>query len=167
LPGADQRRPVYLAINPNGTISTLVLDDGHVLAEFLAIAYWLALSYPRKRLLAADPLLAARKLELMDYAVGDAHGQSYTRIFINERYLPPGLVDAELARGQQDVQARGRELVAEAFAVTEARLPERGYAIGADFLIADAVLFYVEFWADKTGLPQPARCRWCSVCCAK
>jgi len=37
-------------------------------------------------------------------------------------------------------------------------LPETGYAIGADFSIADAALFYVEFWADKTGLPLPPRC---------
>jgi glutathione S-transferase len=30
--------------------------------------------------------------------------------------------------------------------------------MGAHFTIADAALFYVEFWADKTGLPLPPRC---------
>lgn len=54
--------------------------------------------------------------------------------------------------------ARGRELVAEGFAHIAAGLPDSGYAMGTDFSIADAALFYVEFWADKTGLPLPARC---------
>ena len=29
----------------------------------------------------------------------------------------------------------------------------------APFSIADAALFYVEFWADKTGMELPANCR--------
>lgn len=34
--------PDYLALNPKGTIPTLLLDDGRALTEFQAIAYWLA-----------------------------------------------------------------------------------------------------------------------------
>lgn len=158
LPAGDHRRPDYLALNPKGTIPTLVLDDGRALTEFQAIAYWLARRYPRKRLLPEDPLLAALAIELMDYVVGTVHGQGYTRIFTTERYLPAGLADTDQAAWQQGIQARGREIVAEAFAVIEARLPETGYALGADFSIADAALLYVEFWADKTNLPLPPRC---------
>ena len=158
LPAGDSRRPEYLALNPKGTIPTLLLDDGQALTEFQSIAYWLARRHPRKRLLPDDPLQAALALELMDYVVGTVHGQGYTRIFTTERYLPAGLNPSLLAPWQQGIQARGREIVAEAFAVIDARLPEAGYACGADFSIADAALFYVEFWADKTGLPLPPRC---------
>lgn len=158
MPAGDHRRPGYLALNSKGTIPTLVLDDGRALTEFQAIAYWLARSYPRKRLLPEDPLMAALALELMDYVVGTAHGQGYTRIFTTERYLPAGLADTDLAAWQQGIQARGREIIAEAFAVIDARLPDTAYATGADFSIADAALFYVEFWADKTGLTLPPRC---------
>jgi glutathione S-transferase len=158
MPAGDHRRPDYLALNPKGTIPTLVLDEGRALTEFQAIAFWLARSYPRKRLLPEDPLLAALALELMDYVVGTVHGQGYTRIFTTERYLPAGLADTDLAAWQQGIQTRGREIIAEAFAVIEARLPDTGYAIGLDFSIADAALFYVEFWADKTGLALPPRC---------
>jgi glutathione S-transferase len=147
-----------VALNPKGTIPTLVTDAGQALTEFQAIAYWLARSYPRKRLLPEDPLLATRALELMDYVVGTVHGQGYTRIFTTERYLPAGLADADRAAWLEGVQARGREVVSEAFAIVEARLPDAGYALGSDFTIADAALFYVEFWADKTGLPLPPRC---------
>ena len=154
----DHRRPDYLALNPKGTIPTLMLDDGRALTEFQAIAYWLARSYPRKRLLPQDPLQAALALGLMDYVVGTVHGQGYTRIFTTERYLPAGLTDAEQTTWQQGIQARGREIVNEAFTVIAARLPDTGYAVGADFSIADAALFYVEFWADKIGLALPPRC---------
>ena len=158
MPAGDHRQPVYLALNPKGTIPTLVLDDGRALTEFQAIAYWLAVSHPRKRLLPQDPLQAALTLELMDYVVGTVHGQGYTRIFTAERYLPAGLAGTALAEWQQVIQARGREIVVEAFAVIAARLPDSGYALGSDFSMADAALFYVEFWADKTGLALPPRC---------
>ncbi len=158
LPAGDHLQPVYQALNPKGTIPTLVLTGGQALTEFQAIAYWLARTYPRNRLLPEDTLLAAQTLELMDYVVGTLHGQGYTRIFTTERYLPVDLADADRATWQQSIQARGREIVSEAFAVIDARLPETGYAMGANFSIADAALFYVEFWADKTGLSLPPRC---------
>ncbi|MDR3369505.1 glutathione S-transferase [Rhodoferax sp.] len=158
MPAGDHRRPEYLALNPKGTIPTLALDDGRALTEFQAIAYWLARTYPRKRLLPDDVLLATQTLELMDYVVGTVHGQGYTRVFTTDRYLPAGLADADKTAWLASIQARGREMVTEAFAVIEARLPESGYAMGADFSIADAALFYVEFWADKTGITLPPRC---------
>ena len=158
LPAGDHLKPAYRALNPKGTIPTLVLDDGRALTEFQAIAYWLARTYPRKRLLSEDAVAAAQAIELMDYVVGTVHGQGYTRIFTTDRYLPAGLADADRAAWQPSVQARGREMVSEAFAVIEGRLPDAGYAMGADFTIADAALFYVEFWADKTGLALPPRC---------
>lgn len=158
LPAGDHIQPAYQALNPKGTIPTLVLTGGQALTEFQAIAYWLARTYPRNRLLPEDTLLAAQTLELMDYVVGTVHGQGYTRIFTTERYLPADLADADRATWQQSIQARGREIVNEAFTVIEVRLPETGYAMGADFSIADAALFYVEFWADKTGLSLPPRC---------
>jgi glutathione S-transferase len=158
MPAGDHRRPAYLALNPKGTIPTLVLDDGQALTEFQAIAYWLARRYPRRRLLPDEPLLAAQAIELMDYVVGTVHGQGYTRIFTTERYLPTALAEADRAAWLAGIAARGREIVAESFAVIEMRLPDAGYACGTDFSIADAALFYVEFWADKTGISLPPRC---------
>jgi glutathione S-transferase len=159
LQAGDHRQPAYLALNPKGSIPTLLLDDGTALTSFPSIAYWLARRHPRKRLLSDDPLLAARTLELMDYAVDTVHGQGFTRIFTTERYLPEGLNPAESAQWTAAITERGRAIVREAFDVIEARLPETGYAMGADFTIADAALFYVFFWASKTSLPMPPRCQ--------
>lgn len=150
LMAGDQYTPEYLAINPKATIPTLVRDDGSPLTEFQAIAYWLARSYPKAKLLPGDPDGDARVIELMDYVVGTVHGQGYTRIFTTERFTPN-------PADHETVKAQGLNIVNQAFAVIDAILPAQGYATGA-FSIADAALFYVEFWADKTGITLPENC---------
>ena len=95
----------------------------------------------------------------MDYAVDTVHGQGFTRIFTTERYLPEGLNPAETTQWTAAITARGQAIVREAFAVIETGLPETGYAMGADFSIADAALFYVFFWASKTNIEMPPRCQ--------
>jgi glutathione S-transferase len=187
LQAGDHRQPAYLAINPKGTIPTLLLDDGTALTSFPSISCWLARRHPRKRLLSDDPLVAARTLELLDYAVNTVHGQGFTRIFTTDIYLPeslgphapplrgslppkgadpawdglaPDALDpTDKARWTSAITERGRAIVREAFDVIEARLPETGYAMGADFTIADAALFYVFFWASKTDIAMPPRCQ--------
>ena len=55
------------------------------------------------------------------------------------------------------MKARGREIIAKSFAVVNQTLAGKDYVAGA-FSIADAALFYVEFWADKTDIPLPENC---------
>jgi glutathione S-transferase len=158
LPAGDHRQPAYRVINPKGTIPALMLKDGRVLTEFQAIAYWLARAHPKAGLLPDDPVQAALAMEVMDHVVGTIHGQGYTRIFTTDQYLPEGVDEAGRPRWQEAVQARGREIVSQAFAVIEARLGDDGHVAGPRFSIADAAFFYVAFWADKIGLPMPERC---------
>lgn len=158
LPAGDHRQPAYLAVNPKGTIPTLVMGDGRALTSFQSIAWWLARAHPKARLLPDDPVAAAQCVAVMDHVVSQVHGQGYTRIFTTEAYLPEALPEAEQAVWREAVQARGRELVAQGLAVIDACLPEAGWVGGEAFSIADAALFYVSFWADKIGLPLPPRC---------
>lgn len=151
LLAGDQHQASYLAINPKATIPTLVLDDGRALTEFQAIAYWLARRYPRAALLSGDLDSDAKAIELMDYVVGTLHGQGFARIFTTDRFA----VNQE---DYESVKARGLEIVSQGFNVINAALPAEGYALG-DFSIADAALFYVEFWADKTQIPLPENCQ--------
>jgi glutathione S-transferase len=156
IPAGDHLRPEYLKINSRGTIPTLVREDGHALTSFRAIALWLAETYPRGKLLPADPSAAANAVELLDFALIQLHGEGFTRIFTSDRYL-----SSSKAQGGQllkdDVAAHGREIVSQAFGILEKRLPAEGYAAGPQFSIADAALFYNEFWADKVGIPLPPR----------
>jgi len=151
LPAGDHTRPEYRAINPKSSIPTLVRDDGSALTEFQAIAWWLARSYPRAKLLPGDADGDARVIEAMDYVVGTLHGQGFARIFTTDTFTPN-------AADHDAVKARGREIVERGFALMNASLAGKEYVVGS-FSIADAALFYVEFWADKLAIDLPEHCR--------
>ena len=42
LQQGEQYKPPFTSVNPKSKVPTLVRDDGSVLTEFPAIAYWLA-----------------------------------------------------------------------------------------------------------------------------
>ena len=150
LPRGDHTTPDYLAINPKATIPTLVRNDGSALTEFQAIAWWLARSHPKAALLPGNADGEARVIEAMDYVVGTLHGQGFARIFTTDCFTPN-------AADHDAVKARGREIVEQGFAIMNAMLAGRDYVAGR-FSIADAALFYVEFWADKLGIALPEHC---------
>ena len=52
---AEQKTPEYKQLNPKGKVPALVRDDGSVLTEFGAIAQWLAMTNPDKKLMPTDP----------------------------------------------------------------------------------------------------------------
>jgi glutathione S-transferase len=56
------------------------------------------------------------------------------------------------------MQAFARIVTPERFAVLDTQVTPNAYACG-DFRIADAAIFHVEFWADRTGLDLPPRLR--------
>jgi glutathione S-transferase len=51
------------------------------------------------------------------------------------------------------VRAEGRAIVSDYLAALSEKLSDDGVLLGHPFGIADAALFYVEFWATKTELP--------------
>lgn len=150
LLAGDQNTEEYVAMNPKSSIPTLVLEDGNVITEFQAIAWYLAQSHPKARLLPDDLLAHVRVMEMMDYAVGTLHMQGFARIFTTDQFCAN---EAE----HEEVKAKGREIIDKGFAVIDQRLGGKDYVTG-EFSIADAALFYVEFWADKSGIPLPDNC---------
>jgi glutathione S-transferase len=147
LPKGDHFRPEYVAINPKSTIPTLVRGDGTALTEVQAIAYWLARTNPRAGLWPDDAEGQARALEAMAYVVGTVHGQGFARIFSANTFAR-NLADHE------SVRELGRDIVGRGFAILNNALAVNAYVAGK-FTVADAILFYVEFWADKTNVPLP------------
>jgi len=150
LLAGDQYKKDYLAINPKGSVPALVLDDGSALTEFSAIAWWLARSYPKRQLLPETIEGEVRVLGLMNYAVHTLHTQGFARIFTTERFSPN---TAE----HETVKAQGRQIIDQGFAIVNRELAGREY-VAERFSIADAALFYVEFWAERTGIPLPENC---------
>ncbi|MCB1884484.1 MAG: glutathione S-transferase C-terminal domain-containing protein [Geminicoccaceae bacterium] len=146
-----QKSPAYLALNPKGKVPLLVLDDGGTLTEFPAIALWLALTNSDKNLLPVDPEGQARTFEAMDYVVATVHMQGFTRMFRPGNFAP--------SEADHDaVKARGREIFTTGLDLMAERLGERPYLGGDVLSIADAALFYVEFWATRMGIDLPPAC---------
>lgn len=153
LLAGDQDRPEYRALNPKGTIPMLIDQQGRVITDFVAIAYWLARSYPRSKLLPDDLADQTRILEAMNHVISTIHMQGFARIFTMDKFTanPLGHVDHETVR------QRGEEIVLEGFEAIATLLGEGDYVVGS-YSIADAALFYVEFWADRTDIAMPEAC---------
>ena len=146
-----QYKPDFTTVNPKSKVPTLVRDDGSVLTEFPAIAYWLARTNPAAKLLPDDPDAQARALEAMDYVVATMHMQGFTRIFRPGNFSPN-------AADEDAVKARGREIFEKGLAIMDQALKGKDYLVG-QFSIADAALFYVEFWgAARLKMDLPANC---------
>ena len=150
LLAGDQFKPEYLAINPRGSVPALVRPDGSTLTTYQSIACWLAEAYPDRKLMPADGENQARVMGVMNYCINKLHGEGFTRIFTTERYT---IDDSET----EAVQAQGRKLIERSFAKVEELMKGREY-VADQFSIADSALFYVEFWADHTGIPLPEFC---------
>ena len=151
LPAGDGQKPEFLALNPKGTVPVLVREDGSALTEFQAIAWWLALSYPKAKLLPDTVDKQAEALNVLNDIVGTIHMQGYTRIFTTERYLAR-------EEDRAAVENQGRIIVKKGLAEISKRLQASGGYLFGRFSIADAALFYVEFWAQRINLAMPDEC---------
>jgi glutathione S-transferase len=146
-----QFKPDFTQVNPKSKVPTLVRDDGSVLTEYPAIAYWLARTNAEKKLLPDDADAQARALEAMDYAVSTIHMQGFARLFRSSNFTPN-------AADEDKVKERGKELAAKGFDVMDKTLGGKDYLVGA-YSIADTALFYTEFWgAKRMGMKLPANC---------
>lgn len=150
LLAGDQHKADYFALNPKGTIPTLVREDGSVLTDFQSIAWWLARAYPRGKLLPDNLEGELRVIEVMNYALNTIHGQGFTRIFTTENY-------SHSQSEQESIKAQGHAIVKKGFSLINTLLSGNDYVVG-DYSIADAALFYVEFWADRINIPLPDNC---------
>jgi glutathione S-transferase len=150
LLAGDQYKKDYLAINPKGSVPALVLDDGTALTEFSAIAWWLARSYPKRQLLPESLADEVQVLSVLNYAVHTLHTQGFARIFTTERFAPSSC-------DHESVKAQGRQIIDQGFAIVDRQLAGRDFVVD-HFTIADAALFYVEFWAERIGIPLPDNC---------
>ena len=146
-----QFKPEFTSVNPKSKVPTLVRDDGSVLTEYPAIAYWLARTNPDKKLMPDDVDAQARMLEALDYAVSTVHMQGFSRLFRASNYTPN-------PADEDKVKERGKEIVEKGFAVLDKALAGKDYLAGS-FSIADSALFYVEFWGGKRmNMKLPPNC---------
>lgn len=78
--GGEQHRPEYRAVNPAGVVPSLVLDDGTILTQSLAILEYLDEWRPAPGLLPADPVERAQVRAAAQQIASDIHPINNLRV---------------------------------------------------------------------------------------
>jgi glutathione S-transferase len=148
----ETRTPQFLAMNPDGRIPTIQLDDGRHLAQSDAILWYLAEGTP---FLPSERFARAQVLQWMFFEQYSHEPYVATPRFI-VRHLPAD--DPRRAELPQRL-ARGRA----ALEVMEKHLRSRSYFVAERYTIADIALYAYTHVAEEGGLelaPYPQLRAW-------
>jgi len=147
----ETRTPAYLALNPNGRIPLLELEDGRCLAESNAIQWYLA---EGSRFLPDDPFLRAQVLQWLFF-----EQYSHEPYIAVVRFWAHSGTLADHADEIDGRRASGHA----ALAVMESHLAQRSWFVGDAYSIADIALYAYTHVAPEGGFdlaPYPAVTRW-------
>jgi glutathione S-transferase len=125
---AGARTPEFLALNPNGRLP-VVVDDGFVLFESLAITLYLAKKYSHAKLYPATLEAEARAWQWSFWAIAEVD-RGVNIWSLHAVRLPPDERDAALREAALKV-------LAAPFKVLDAAVATQPYLIGDDFTVAD------------------------------
>ena len=155
--GGEHKRDAYRALNPQGLVPALELDDGDVLTQSPAILEWLEETYPDPLLLPSDPVARA-KVRAFSAIIGcEIHPLQNLRVlqYLRETY------DAD----QTGVEAWCQRWIGDGLAACEAFLERReqqtfcfGEAPGlADVYLVPQVFSAARFKVDLGAMPHVRR----------
>jgi len=124
LLGGAQKDPAYTALNPVAGVPTLVLDDGTVLTQSMAILEWLEAMHPDPALLSTDRVTAAHVRAAAMVVACDIH--PVNNLKVGGKLIQMGHIQKEVKAWMSDWMAQGLD----AF---EALIPN-----GTEFCFSDA-----------------------------
>ena len=93
---SQQHRPEFKAVNPQGLVPTLVLNNGTVLSQSMAIIEYLEELVPVPSLLPVEAAARARVRAIAQIVASDMHPLHTTRVFTylaNSLDLEPSAID--------------------------------------------------------------------------
>jgi glutathione S-transferase len=125
--GGQTRAPELLALNPNGKIPILV-DDGFVLYESMAINYYLAERYATS-LLGTSPQERAQTMQWSLWGITNLQPRILEALF-HGTLLPESMRNPQLA-------SQGREEAQRFLSVLERHLEAHEYLVAERFTVAD------------------------------
>ena len=146
--GGQQRRPDFVAINPQKRVPALVLSSGDVLLQSLAIIEYLDDIHPEPPLLPPDALARAKVRAIAQMVACDIHPLNN---LIALQYLKN-----TLKHDQPTIDAWYHHWVIEGFKAIEAMIAPAPYACGAHVTVADLCLVPQVFNARRFKVPLDA-----------
>ena len=145
LVAGDQRADKYVALNPGKGVPTLVLDDGTVLTQSLAILDYLEAVYPEPALVPQCPIARAKVLAAAHTVALDIHP-------VNNLRVVQHLKSAHSATAQQ-AQDWMAHWMAEGFTALEAMLStDTPFSFGPAPDLADLCLVAQVYNARRWGV---------------
>jgi maleylacetoacetate isomerase/maleylpyruvate isomerase len=149
LVAGDQRGDAYRAVNPGGGVPSLVLDDGTVVIQSLAIIDYLDAIYPDPPMLSGDPVARCQQLAAALIVGTDIHPVNNLRVVAQ--------LKTRFGASAEDARDWMQHWMAEGFGTLEAMLPARdGFAFGAAPDLADLCITAQAYNAERWGLPLDA-----------
>lgn len=143
--GGEQKQPAYRAVNPQGRVPSLVLDDGAILTQSPAIIEYLEEVYPDPPLLPANPVMRA-KVRAVAATIGcDVHPlhNSGTLAALKGQF---GADDAA-------VNAWLTRWITDGFSAVEALIGDEGFAFGPEPTVADIYIVPQVYTARRFNVP--------------
>jgi glutathione S-transferase len=145
LAAGDQRKPEYLALNPNGKVPLLVVN-GTPLFEAIAIMQWLGDTYGVEKGLwpAAD---SPARLEALSWTTWSyvTFGYALSRlVYATSDRLPKEMHNEAVAKASQ-AELQGL------LGLVDTRVSQRQYLLGSQFSLADLILASVINYGKLCG----------------
>jgi glutathione S-transferase len=172
LRSGEQFTPAFRAINPDCTVPALVLDDGTVIADAIAICGYIEELHPTPVLIGATAQERAvvtalnRQIERDGFFAAMDAFRNATK-GLKGRALP-GPHDYEQI---PELAARGRARVEHFFRAMNERLATREFVAGASYTIADISTMVLADFAAWAKLAIPENCihfrRWHAAASAR
>ncbi|MER9936167.1 maleylacetoacetate isomerase [Mesorhizobium sp. M0088] len=155
----EHLEPAYLAVNPQGLVPALILGDGTLLTQSLAIIEFLDETSPEPPLLPKDPAGRARVRMLAQMIACDIHPVNNLRVLTSLRTL--------FGAGDEDITNWFRHWVNEGFQPLEKIMASAAAETGtfchgdapglADICLAAQIASNARFGVDLTPYPTIAR----------
>jgi glutathione S-transferase len=140
----------FKKINPKGAVPTLVLDDGTAITESLAILNYIADQFPDARLgaNASDHVERAQLNEQLAELVSDVH-KAWAPFFAPGRYVVQ-------PRNQDDAKQAAFIQLDARYSRLNALMQDKTWSLFGRRTVADAYLYVMCSWKDKTPKPLSA-----------
>ncbi len=141
----EQRAEDFLALNPQGLLPALVLEDGAVLTQSLAICEYLDEIRPEPPLLPCEPIARARVRAFAQAIAAEIHAVQNLKVLNRVKAL---------GHGQDVANAWAHDVIAEGLAACEALLRDQPgpFCFGAAPGLADIALIPQVYNARRFGV---------------